>query len=294
MTDSARVAAAYGRECLIETEGGELIRATTRGRSETPVCNDRVRYSRDGDAASVESVEPRERVFWRYDRRGGRRAIASHLDQLGLMIAAEPSADAWLIDRYIAAAEVCGLSVMLIWSKADLAGADMELLQTYQRLGYPLIEVSAHTGTGVKDLIDKLAGRVTLLTGLSGVGKSSLVNTLVPKAGARTAALSAASGEGTHTTTSSSVYPLADGTIIDTPGVREYYLWPMPPEELQRGYIEIAEVAGQCGFRNCTHQSEPRCAVKAAAEAGQIDSDRLQRFGRLSEGLARQYREYAV
>lgn len=288
-TESARVVAAYGRKCLIETADAQTLKAVTRGRNITPVCNDLVEYSVEKGLASIEVVAPREAVFWRYDRGGGRRALASHIDQAVIVIAGKPAADHRLLDRYIAAAEIGGQDVLLLWNKSDLLSVDDELLGAYLKLGYPLLEISAATGTGLGELTARLSGKSNLLLGLSGVGKSSLTNALINDAAARTSALSDASGEGTHTTTAACAYTLEDGCLIDTPGVREYHLWPMPVTELQRGYREIAERAPECRFNDCQHRQEPGCAVIEAVESGEINTLRYNQFIQLAEGLSAQY-----
>lgn len=288
MTLEAVVVAAYGRKCLIGTEEGTTRRAVTRGRSETPVCNDRVEYTDSEGLAAIQRIHPRQRVFWRYDRRGGKRPLASHIDQVVIVIAGQPAADHRLLDRYIAAAEIGGQQVLLVWNKSDQQTVDQDLLSPYLALGYPIIPASAKTGLGLTALQQALRAKQNILLGLSGVGKSSLTNALVEQAEARTSALSDASGEGTHTTTAAGSYPLEDGILIDTPGVREYYLWPMPAAELQQGYIEIGQTAQDCRFNDCRHQHEPGCAVKDAVASGNINEGRYQRYSLLAEGLERQ------
>lgn len=289
MTQEAVVVAAYGRECLIGTHEGVTRRAVTRGRSETPVCNDRVMFDESEGLAAVQHIHPRDKVFWRYDRRGGKRPLASHVDQAVIVIAGQPAADHRLLERYLAAAEIGNQDILLVWNKSDQQAVDEAFLSPYLALNYQLISVSAKTSDGLDELKARLQGKSNLLLGLSGVGKSSLTNALVDEAEARTSALSVASGEGTHTTTAAGSYPLENGILIDTPGVREYYLWPMPPVELQQGFIEIGRTALECRFNDCRHNHEPGCAVKDAVTSGEIDEARYRRFSQLAEGLERQY-----
>ncbi len=168
-------------------------------------------------------------------------------------------------------------------NKQDLPADQRELdfVAALERAGLPVHRVSARTGAGLDELRARLSGRRTLLAGQSGVGKSSLLNTLSGSDVRATRTLSDASGEGRHTTVSSAILSLPWGELVDTPGVRDYAPPLVPPRSVQDGFIEIAQRAGACRFQDCLHQREPDCAVRAAAATGEIDERRYESYRRL-------------
>jgi ribosome biogenesis GTPase len=230
---------------------------------------------------------PRRNVLQRTDSRGVDEDIAANLDQLGIVVAPRPTCDPFIVDRYLAGAGYAGIEPLLILNKQDLIGAgdyspaDFGFVETYRRIGIPVVTVSAKHGTGLDALKERLQGRRTLLAGQSGVGKSSLTNTLCEGSYRATSDLSVGSGQGKHTTVSSAVVQLPWGELTDSPGVRDYAPPVVPLPDVQRGYLEIHQRATGCRFQNCLHLREPQCAVQAAAEAGQIDPRRLESYRRL-------------
>jgi len=195
-----------------------------------------------------------------------------------------------LIDRYLIAIRRGGAEVVICVNKADLLSSEdlekeMEVLKPYASLGIPLIRCSATSGLGRDELREAMAGKVSAFVGHSGVGKSSLLNSLKPDLGLEVGSVSAGYGRGTHTTTRSTMWDLGDGTrIIDTPGVRSFGLWKLKAEELPWYFPEFAAV-GRCKFRDCGHTHEPECAVKEAVDSGEISQDRYETYLRILESL---------
>lgn len=281
----------YGRQALIETRDGDLLPALSRGRKLQPVCGDRVAWAREPDGtAIIESVADRHSVLLRHDPRKGQRMLAANVDRLLVVLAPEPAPDFELLDCYLIAAALLGIQVSLVLNKADLLDSDSVIdteLAVYEQLEYPIHRTQARTGIGIKALLDQLQAGCGVLVGQSGVGKSSLINALVPDHAPRTQALSAAAGSGRHTTTATRLYHLPDraGQIIDSPGVRDYRLWAMSAEELANGFREFRPHHGQCRFHNCQHVHEPDCAIRSALDTGKISRRRYESYCRLLEQL---------
>ncbi len=280
---SGVVLANYGRGVLVQ-QGAGVLHCMTRSRKQRLVCGDRIGWSRDRAAgvATVQSVEPRRNLLERIDARGRPEPVAANLDRLLIMAAPEPQPDWYLIDRYWAAARLIAIPAVIIVNKTDLGLAlEEEEIATYRRLGLECAQISAVRDVGLEALRARLLSGTNLLVGQSGVGKSSLVNALVPHAAAQTAALTR-DAEGRHTTTSARWYTLqADAALIDAPGVRDF----APPaggtRAAQSGFIEIEERAAACRFNDCRHLQEPGCAVRAALEAREISPRRYESYRRL-------------
>jgi ribosome biogenesis GTPase / thiamine phosphate phosphatase len=277
------VLASYGRGVLVQADGIALHCALS-GRKQRIVCGDRVTwaYPPSADGPRVVSVEARRNLIERIDARGRPEPVAANIDRLAIVVAAEPAPDWFLVDRYWAGAVLKDLDSLLIVNKEDLGTAALEPeLQTYRGLQLSCVEVSSQPARGMDELMRALAGRVTLLVGQSGVGKSSLVNTLSPEAAAQTAELTR-DIEGRHTTTTARWYTLgADSAIIDAPGVRDF----APPASLvraaERGFVEIHQLSIGCRFKDCRHMEEPGCAVRTAVVAQQISARRYESYRRL-------------
>jgi ribosome biogenesis GTPase / thiamine phosphate phosphatase len=280
---SGTVLASYGRGVLVQANGTTLHCALT-GRKQRIVCGDRVTwaYTRSADGPSVQSIEPRRNLIERIDARGRAEPVAANIDRLAIVVAAEPSPDWFLVDRYWAGAALKDVEGFLIVNKVDLATETIQPeLDTYRHLGLNCVEVGAQSGRGIADLADKLAGGVTLLVGQSGVGKSSLVNALCPEAAAQTAELTR-DDEGRHTTTTARWYQLSiHASLIDAPGVRDF----APPASLvraaERGFVEIHGLSVDCRFKDCRHMEEPGCAVRTAVLGQQISARRYESYRRL-------------
>lgn len=283
------VLASYGRGALVQSGDGTLS-CTLKGRKQRIVCGDRVHWtSRESDGGpSIDALEPRRNLFERIDARGRAEPVASNLDRVAVVVACEPFPDWFVVDRYWAGARLKDVEALLIANKSDLScEAIAAELANYCSLGLRCLEVSARTGAGLEALRTALRQGATLLVGQSGVGKSSLVNALVPDAVAQTAELTR-EVEGRHTTTTARRYRLSSGptpeslaAVIDAPGVRDF----APPASLaraaERGFVEIHERAADCRFNDCRHLEEPQCAVRNAVLERRISARRYESYRRL-------------
>ncbi|HSK93655.1 MAG TPA: ribosome small subunit-dependent GTPase A [Candidatus Angelobacter sp.] len=289
----------------VKTDEGDLVEARLRGRmkkerqaSDLAVIGDRVQLERlpDGTGA-IESVEPRHGRFSR--RQPGPRGtwredvMVANPDLVAAVFACDrPPPNPRLIDRFLVVAEYNEVPILLVANKVDLVGVDAarERFGTYERIGYDVTYTSAKGAIGIEDLRDRLAGRLSIVTGPSGVGKSTLLNTLQPGLQLATGEVSdVLEGKGKHTTTHAELLPLVGprgGYVADTPGIRELGLWEIPPTELAWCFPEFREHLGRCAFNDCTHLHEPRCGLRAAVEAGRVSEERHDSYRRLLTGLA--------
>ncbi|MCC5857607.1 MAG: ribosome small subunit-dependent GTPase A [Ectothiorhodospiraceae bacterium] len=282
-----RVVVGYGAESIIELEDGTLLRCKTRRRTGRAVCGDHVHFRQSTPQEGViEQILPRRNQLSRTNYRGQERVLAANIDLLAPVIAPEPEPDFMLVDRYLVLAEHIGAQAAVVCNKADFTVTGYpdlrERMDLYRMLDYPTIETSAATGSGVEALAAVIGTGTGILVGQSGVGKSSLINRLVPDRHARTQALSHASGQGRHTTTETTLYRLpTGGSLIDSPGIRILRLAHLSTDELAHGFRELRPWLGQCQFRDCVHREEPECAVRAAVKRGDIAPYRLAAFHRL-------------
>ncbi len=244
---------------------------------------DRVLLSKRG----IEEILPRTTVLSRPDPHNPHveRVIAANIDAVVIVASARaPAFRPGLVDRYLIAIERSGAEPVLCVNKIDLleAGEQLSDLAPYHDLGLAIVRCSANTGHGLDLFLERLAGKLCVLVGHSGVGKSSLLNALHPELALATGAVSEANQKGRHTTSSSRLYEIPNGpSIIDTPGIREFGLWDVSPGELRRHFHEFDAHAGACAFADCTHTHEPDCAVKQAVEAGVIPMARYRAYCRI-------------
>lgn len=283
------VVASHGRRHRVELADGTLLDCAVRGRRRDVVCGDRVTVAPDGSGRGViEEVAPRASVLFRSDARR-EKVIAANVTQVAVVVAAVPPFDEDLVSRCLAAAEHGGLKALIVLNKIDLPESPgaREALAAYERLGYRVIAVSAKRD--VAPLRERLAGEVSVLVGQSGMGKSTIVNMLVPDAAARTAEISAALGSGRHTTTHAKLYRLGAGTaIVDSPGMQIFGLHHLTPGDAVNAFVELRAYAGKCRFRDCRHLDEPGCAVAAACAEGRIAPGRLASYRKLARELERE------
>ncbi|MBJ6609563.1 MAG: ribosome small subunit-dependent GTPase A [Candidatus Thiothrix moscowensis] len=280
----------FGADLLVETPDG-LLRCTARRKLDHLACGDQVQWERQAQGnAAVTRILPRHNVLERPDFRGKPRAIAANIDLLVVVTAWQP-APLWdMLDRYLIAARRLSADVLLVMNKADLRAShataeDEACLEEFQRIGLPILHVSAAQNEGVGEILRAINERTAIVVGQSGVGKSSIAVQLLPEEDIRVGAV-ADTGEGRHTTTSATLYRLpSGGTLIDSPGVRDFGLTGLDFAALERGFPEFAPFLGECRFNNCTHQHEPGCAIKAAVSAGEIPARRFSRYLVLLAGL---------
>jgi ribosome biogenesis GTPase len=287
----------------VATDDGDLVEARLRGRvkrarqaSDLAVIGDRVRLERlpDGTGA-IDEVEPRERRFSR--RQPGPRGswredvMVANPDLVAVVFACDrPPPNPRLIDRFLVVAEYNEVPSLIVANKVDLVGQEAanDLFGLYRRIGYDVVYAAAKAGIGLEELRSRLAGKLSIVTGPSGVGKSTLLNALQPGLRIVTAEVSEAEeGKGMHTTTHAELHPLegpAGGYVADTPGIRELGLFQIPSTELASCFPEFRPHLGACAFNDCTHLHEPRCGLRAAVEAGAVSENRYDSYRRLATG----------
>ena len=292
---SATVIATYSRRMRLRLESGEVVKARIKGKRIKPVCGDFVQAEPIENESDwlINSIDERQNELTRPNMRGQIEVLAANIDTLVVVASVSPLPDWFIVDRYLCAAELMGVSPILIFNKIDLLaghGITIPELQEYRDIGIPVFECSAEKGKGIRKLRKALSGQRTIVVGQSGVGKSSLINKLIDESQQRTANITSKTGEGKHTTVNSVMIPLkSGGTIIDSPGVRDYAPALSASSDAAWGFREIREASEACRFANCRHLREPGCAVKAGVEAETISYRRYESYKRvvnLTERLA--------
>lgn len=288
----------HGAHLAIEVADGSLHHCVARRNIGQPVCGDRVIWvPTEPGRGVVTALAERENVLSRPDYAGRDKPLAANLTLLAVVVAPEPPPSGFLLDQYLVAAELMGVCALVVAAKMDLLDmrarrAFLDALAPYPELGYPVCPVSTKGSPGITALLPHLTAQTAMLLGQSGVGKSSLVQQLLPDQDIQVGRLSAATGLGRHTTSTATSYRLppgdaTGGRLIDSPGVRSFRLSGLTQAQLEDGFPELGTVRGQCRFRDCRHLDEPDCAVRAAVAAGGIHPQRLARFQQLRGGLVR-------
>jgi ribosome biogenesis GTPase / thiamine phosphate phosphatase len=276
------VVARYARHVDVkpETAPERVVRCHVRTNIESITVGDYVAWLPEDDKGVVVAVHPRRSYIERPDGLGKLKPVAANIDQIFIVIAPEPEPHTVLLDRYLLAAELAGIQAHVLLNKIDFpeqAEIFDDLLRIYRDLGYQTLMVSCVKQLGLEQLRSMLVNQVSVFVGQSGVGKSSIVNALLPEVETKTSDLSDLVAKGRHTTTTSSLYDLPEGGyIIDSPGIREFHLHHINREQVFAGFRELQEVALQCQFRNCQHDQEPGCAVNEFIEAQKMHPVRLQ------------------
>ena len=279
-----RVVAAHGRQYVVELADGMLLPCFPRGKRSEVACGDCVDIQRTSDDQGViEAILPRTSLLYRSnDVR--QKHIAANVDQIVIVVASEPAFSDELVTRALLAAESEEIEPLIVLNKCDLADklpAARDQLAVFAGLGYRIVELSARDHAD--DLRPHLQGRTSVLVGQSGMGKSTLVNALVPAAQAKTREISQALDSGKHTTTHATLYHLdADSHLIDSPGLQEFGLGHLDRQEIEHAFREFRPFLGQCRFRDCRHDREPDCALVAAVAAGRIDARRFALYQRIA------------
>lgn len=286
------VVAHYGTQVAVESVPGDTRRCHLRANLEGLVTGDRVVWCEGDPVGVVVAQLQRNSVLSRPDPYGKLKPVAANIDQIMVVIAPYPEPHANLIDRYLVASETVGIEPVILLNKMDLLERDPELharlehlLEIYPTLGYRILHTSSKQG-GLEELNEALRERTSVFVGQSGVGKSSLVNVLLPEADLRIGALSENTLKGTHTTTTARLFHLpCGGSLIDSPGIREFGLWHMTREQVEQGFREFRPLLGTCKFRDCQHQLEPGCAILAAVDSGEISATRLESYRHIVASL---------
>jgi len=284
---TAIVIATYSRRMRLRLVNGEHVDARIKGKRLKPVCGDRVTAEPIDNEPDwlITAIAQRDNELTRPNTRGQVEVLAANLDYLIVVAAAEPKADWYIVDRYLCAAELMGIAAAVVYNKIDLdtaASSTAEELSNYAHIGYDVVQCSARDGHGTADIAHLLKDRCAIIVGQSGVGKSSIINRLTGDAMQRTSAISDKTGEGRHTTVNSVMIPLPyGGSVIDSPGVRDYAPAVESSKVAAQGFREITETAQHCKFANCRHLREPGCAVKAAVDDATITARRYASYKRI-------------
>lgn len=284
----------YGKTSLVEDSNQQIITCKNRPNLPALVCGDNVTWqpAEKEHQGIIVAVNERRSELVRPDNNGRKRIIAANIDQILIVTAAKPALNEGLLDRYLVAAELTNITPVIIFNKTDLLTESeyqdhQQRLQLYQDIGYQVIYASCKKQHGLDELHHCLEGKTSVFVGQSGVGKSSLVNSLLPEAKADTKEVSDATGKGQHTTTTARLYHLTEeqGNLIDSPGIREFGLWQINKAQLTNGFKEFSDYAEQCKFRNCLHINEPGCAIQQAAKDNLVNEKRLASYHRILESL---------
>lgn len=318
MTKRGTVLTGTGGVWRVRTDGGETIEASMRGRlkkadvgrrADGSIRRDTVDAANQmvklavGDVVTLERDERdevwtikeilprRSRLARRAPGGRGERIVAANVDQVVVVFsAAKPDPHPRMLDRFLVIAEGNDLAARVVINKVELVGVDgaRARFADYERAGYPVHYTSAKAPIGLEELHDALRGRTSVLTGPSGVGKSSLMNALYPGLDLRVGAISESVNKGRHTTVGGFAHPLPGeegGFVVDTPGLREVGLWSLPPEAVDRCFPEFRPLIPQCRFADCQHGAEPDCAVRAAVEQGRVSTERYESYRKLRSEL---------
>lgn len=278
---------------MVEFDDGSLRKCFPRGKKGGAAVGDYVEVTLQGEEGSIERINERRNLLYRSDDMRSKQ-FAANVDRLLIVVASEPLFSDDLAGRALVGAWSAGIQPVIILNKADLPSADAarQRLRPFQQLGVPIMETNATDGQATRErLLPFLQGKSNLLLGQSAMGKSTLLNALVPAANAATQEHSQALGAGKHTTTVTRLYRLPQGgDLIDSPGFQAFGLHHLEPEDILRGFPEFHQPTEHCRFYNCSHRHEPGCGVLAALERGEIAAERHALYTRLlAENEARSH-----
>ena len=278
-----QIVAAFGRQYLVEIANGEVLSCVLRGKKSGAVCGDQVQVKRTTVGQGViEAISPRNTLIYRSNT-ARKKLIAANITQIIIVISAVPSFDEDLVNRCLVTAENQNIKALIVLNKTDLINptrAVLPKLSLYQKIGYTLLQLSAEKD--ITPLLPYLQGHLNVLVGQSGMGKSTLINALIPDADRATAKISNTLDSGRHTTTHAQLYHLDKNThIIDSPGIQEFGLHHISNTDLVWGFIEFHPYIGRCKFSDCLHINEPNCALDRAVQENKIDPRRLGFYRKL-------------
>ncbi|MFQ1015906.1 small ribosomal subunit biogenesis GTPase RsgA [Avibacterium paragallinarum] len=296
-TQEGTVVTRYSVHADVEDEQGQIYRCNLRRTLSNLVVGDKVIWRKgneqlQGVSGVIEAIHPRKNEITRPDYYDGLKVIAANIDRIIIVSAVVPELSLNIIDRYLVVCENANIPAVILLNKVDLLSEEQRQqvetqLKMYQDIGYQTMMISAKTGKHMQDLTALLSSGTSIFVGQSGVGKSSLINAILPEVNAQVGEVSELSGLGKHTTTSSRLYHLPQGgDLIDSPGIREFGLWHLNAEQITKGYREFQYFLGTCKFRDCKHLNDPGCALKEAVEKGKIHPIRFNNYHNLIESLS--------
>lgn len=296
-TQEGTVVTRYSVHADVEDEQGQIYRCNLRRTLSNLVVGDKVIWRKgnaqlQGVSGVIEAIHPRKNEITRPDYYDGLKVIAANIDRIIIVSAVVPELSLNIIDRYLVVCENANIPAVILLNKVDLLSEEQRQqvetqLKIYQDIGYQTMMISAKTGKHMQDLTALLSSGTSIFVGQSGVGKSSLINAILPEVNAQVGEVSELSGLGKHTTTSSRLYHLPQGgDLIDSPGIREFGLWHLDAEQITKGYREFQYFLGTCKFRDCKHLNDPDCALREAVEQGKINPIRFNNYHNLIESLS--------
>jgi len=291
-TQTARVISHHGRQLYAETSNLEKIKCKIRQNLGDIACGDYIIIQQALDATGesqnvVIAVKERTNLLKKTGFAGAIKPVAANIGQLVIVTALNPKPNPYLIDRYLTAAENLPAKAVIVINKVDLTDDETwkivdDLKNLYQGIGYQVIGTSIKQNIGLDELSEALSNTTSILVGLSGVGKSSIVKAILPKEDIKIGETSEATGEGKHTTTVSALYHLKDGgIIIDSPGVRDFTPTHNSLDEITNGFVDVLQFNGACKFSNCSHLNEPGCAMRQAVKDGRLNEQRFNNYLRM-------------
>ncbi len=286
----------FGQHADVEAENGDIFRCNLRRSVGSLICGDKILWRKGKEtehsiSGVIEAVHERKSVLSRPDVYDGVKPIAANISQIIIVSSVLPAFNPDIIDRYIVAAEETKIKPVILLNKIDLLTTENkqdieQQLAIYRDIGYQIIYASNKSQEGIAALKAQLKDNTSIFVGQSGVGKSTLTNSLIPELGVVTQEVSENSGLGQHTTTVARLYHFEQGgDLIDSPGIREFGLWHLTPEQVCHGFVEFEDFLGLCKFRDCKHQTDPGCALVAAVDDGKIHPKRLASFQRILNSL---------